>query len=64
MKALSMKKKAFIDNYMELPNILHAYFKENKIWMKEKEYESWGGNSHHLYSVLKQSAVPDDVDRA
>lgn len=62
MKALSMKKKAFIDNYMELPNILHAYFKENKIWMKEKEYESWGVNSHHLYSVLKQSAVPDDVD--
>ena len=62
MKALSMKKKASIDNYMEVPNILHAYFKENKIWMKEKEYVSWGFNSHHLYSVLKQSSVPDDVD--
>ena len=62
MKALSMKKKAFIDNYMELPNILQAYFKENTIWMKEKEYVSWGFNSHHLYSVLKQSSVPDDVD--
>lgn len=62
MKALSMKKKAFVDNYLELPDILQTYFKENKIWLKEKEYESWGVNSHHLYSVLKQSDVPDDVD--
>ena len=62
MKALSMKKKAFVDNYLELPDILQTYFKENKIWLKEKEYESWGFNSHHLYSVLKQSDVPDDVD--
>lgn len=62
MKVLSMKKKAFIDNYMELPNILQAYFKENKIRLDEKEYESWVFDSRHLYSVLKQSAVPDDVD--